>query len=160
MARSARISSSLALLAFVALCFGTAWVASQHEPGAWYAALEKPSWNPPAWIFAPVWAVLYLAMAVAAWLVWRRRQRAAVAVPLTIFFVQLVLNAAWSWIFFGLHRMDWAFLEIVILEAAILATVVLFWRIRPLTGALLVPYAAWVAFAAVLNFTLWRMNAP
>lgn len=159
MVQHGNITHVLALLAFVALCFGAAFFGAQFEPGEWYAALEKPAWNPPAWIFAPVWTVLYLAMAVAAWLVWRTRGWAGAALPLTIFFVQLALNAAWSWIFFGLHRPGWAFVEIVALEAAILATVVVFWRVRPLAGVLLLPYAAWVAFAGVLNFTLWRMNA-
>lgn len=149
----------LTLGVFLALCFGVAFFASQFEPGTWYAGLEKPSWNPPAWLFGPVWTVLYTAMAVAAWLVWLQTGWKGGAGPLTVFFVQLALNAAWSWLFFGLHRIGTAFVEILLLEAAILVTMILFWRIRPWAGALLAPYAAWVAFAAVLNFTLWRMNA-
>lgn len=147
------------IILFLALSFGAALVGSQFLPGAWYAALAKPSWNPPSWVFGPVWTVLYVMMAVAAWLVWRtaggwRPARLA----LGLWLVQLILNAAWSWLFFGLRRMDLALAEIVILWIAILGCVILFWRVRPLAGALLLPYLAWVAFAAVLNGTLWWMN--
>lgn len=160
MPRPNALRSGSTLLLFLALCFGAAFFGAQFEPASWYADLDKPSWNPPSGVFAPVWTVLYLAMAIAAWLVWLRRGWRDGAVALTVFFVQLALNAAWSWIFFGLHRMGWAFVEIVTLEAAILVTAWLFWKVRPLAGALLLPYAAWVGFAATLNFTLWRMNAP
>lgn len=150
--------SALALVAFLALCFGAAWIGSQFEPGAWYQELDKPSWNPPAWVFAPVWSLLYLMMAVAGWLVWRERGRKAVRLALALFVLQLALNAAWSWLFFGLNRPDLAFVEIVVLWLAILATAARFWRVRRAAGALLLPYLAWVGFAGVLNFVLWRMN--
>jgi benzodiazapine receptor len=144
---------------FLALSFGAALVGSQFMPGAWYAEIAKPSWNPPSWVFGPVWTVLYVLMAVAAWLVWRAGGgwRGA-AVPLGLWLVQLVLNAAWSWLFFGQRRMDLALVEIVVLWAAILGCVVLFWRVRPLAGGLMLPYLACVGFAAVLNGTLWAMN--
>lgn len=160
MPRPNALRSGSTLLLFLALCFGAAFLGSQFEPGSWYAALDKPSWNPPPWVFAPVWTVLYLAMAIAAWLIWLRKGWRDGAAPLVVFFVQLALNAAWSWIFFGLHRMGWAFVEIVVLEGAILLTAWLFWKVRPLAAVLLLPYAAWVGYAAALNFTLWRMNAP
>jgi len=157
--------SFLALVLFLVICFGTAAFGGQFAPGAWYAALEKPVWNPPAWVFAPVWTLLYAMMAVAGWLVWRAgAAELAGEVPLRgaalgVYAVQLVLNGAWSWLFFGLQRPGLAFGEIVLLWLAILGTAVLFWRVKPLAGALLVPYLAWVAFAAVLNLALWRLNA-
>jgi translocator protein len=157
MARSA--SFFMGLLAFLALSFGAAWFGSRFQPGAWYAALEKPAWNPPAWIFGPVWTVLYILIAVSGHMLWRRRGERAARIALGWWAAQLVLNALWSWIFFGLQRPGLAFAEICVLLSAILVTTALAWRVRPLAGALLVPYLAWVAFAALLNFTLWRLNA-
>lgn len=153
------LRSSLVLLLFLALSFGAAAFGAQFAPGSWYAALAKPSWNPPSWVFGPVWTLLYAMMAVAAWLVWRQAGWRAAAPALAVFALQLVLNALWSWIFFGLHAPGWALLEILALWLAILATIVLFARVRPLAAWLLVPYLAWVSFAAVLNFTLWRLNS-
>ena len=128
-------------------------------PGTWYAELAKPAWNPPNWIFAPVWTFLYILMGVAAWVCWLRagweRGRAALAV----FVLQLVLNFTWSWIFFGTHRMGWALVEIVILWSAILLTILLFARKSVTAAALLVPYLLWVTFAAVLNAALWHLNS-
>lgn len=126
--------------------------------GPWYGALAKPAFNPPSWVFGPVWTVLYGMMGVAAWLVWREKRHRLRRVALGAFWAQLLLNAAWSWLFFGARRLDVAFGEIVILWLAILAVILLFWRVRPLAGALLLPYLAWVSFAAVLNFALWQMN--
>ena len=127
-------------------------------PGEWYAALQKPSWNPPSWIFGPVWTVLYVMMAVAAWLVWRcggwRRQRG----PLTWYLVQLGLNAAWTPLFFGFHQPGLALIEIMLLLAAAGATMRAFFRVNFTAGLLFIPYVAWVSFATVLNFTLWWMN--
>lgn len=148
------------LIVFVAVCFGAAGVGSLYtNPSVdpWYAALTKPSWNPPNWVFGPVWTMLYLMMAVAAWLVWRRRGAAA-GVPLALFAAQLALNALWSYLFFGLHRPGLAFAEITLLWAAILATLLAFRRVVPLAAWLLVPYLLWVTFAAFLNFTIWRLN--
>ena len=127
-------------------------------PGEWYASLNKPSWNPPAWIFGPVWTLLYTMMAVAAWLVWRRGGFAVHRKPLACFLVQLALNAAWTPLFFGLHQPGWAFAEIVLLWLAIVATLAAFWRVHRPAAWLLVPYLAWVSFATFLNFTLWQMN--
>ena len=127
-------------------------------PGEWYAALRKPSWNPPAWIFGPVWTALYLMMAIAAWLVWRRGGWAVQRRPLTLYLVQLALNAAWTPLFFGLKMPGAAFAEILLLLAAIVATATAFHRVSKAGAALLVPYLAWVSFATFLNFTLWRLN--
>lgn len=147
------------LIVSILLVAGAAAFGSQYGAGEWYRALHKPAFTPPAWVFGPVWSLLYLGMAVAAWLVWLRRQQAPVAAPLAVYLMQLLLNALWSWIFFGQHALGWAFAEILLLDAAILATVILFWRVRALSGALLIPYVCWVSFAAILNYALWRMNA-
>ena len=150
--------SALALVGWLALSFGTAAMGGFFLPGDWYAGLRKPSWNPPNWIFAPVWTALYATMAIAAWLVWIRGGFAGQRVALSLFLVQLLFNALWSPLFFGLHNPVLAFVDIVLLWLAVLATVVGFWKTRPLTGALLVPYLAWVTFASVLNFAIWRLN--
>jgi len=152
----------LGLVVSIVVCFGVAALGSLvTDPNidGWYAALRKPPWNPPNWVFGPVWSVLYLLMAVAAWLVWRRRDFARVSLPLALFGVQLVLNGLWSVLFFGWHRPDLALIEIVFLWSAILATMLAFRRVVPLATRLLVPYLLWVSFAAVLNFTIWRMNS-
>ena len=148
----------LALAGWVALCFGAAALGALFMPGEWYASLKKPSWNPPGWIFGPVWTALYALMAVAAWLVWLRGGFAVQRRPLKLFLGQLVLNAAWSPIFFGLHQPGAAFAEIVLLWAAIVVTLAAFRRVSGAASLLLVPYLLWVTFAAVLNFALWRLN--
>jgi tryptophan-rich sensory protein len=152
----------LGLIAFVTVCFvaaGVGGMVTSSNTGDWYARLAKPSWNAPSWVFGPVWSALYLSMAVAAWLVWRQGGWAGAALPLTMFGAQLVLNVLWSVLFFGLHSPGVAFGEVLALWALILATTVLFWQRSRTAGALFVPYLAWVSFAAVLNFTIWRLNA-
>lgn len=123
-----------------------------------YQRLDQPAWAPPPWLFGPVWIVLYVLMGIAAWLVWRERGFAGARLPLTLFLVHLVFNAAWTGIFFGLRMFGLAFAEIVVLWGLILWILVLFWRVRPLAGALFVPYLLWVTYAAALTFALWRMN--
>ncbi len=127
-------------------------------PGHWYASLNKPSWNPPSWIFGPVWTALYLMMATAAWLVWRRGGWAEQRRALTLYVVQLALNAAWTPLFFGLKMPGLAFAEILLLLTAIVLTVLAFYRAIAAAAWLLAPYLAWVGFASFLNFTLWRLN--
>jgi translocator protein len=149
------------LVLFVVVCFVAAGAGADftsHSVRDWYPTLRKPSWNPPAWIFGPVWTVLYLMMAIAAWLVWRRRGFEGAAGALGIFTLQLALNALWSPLFFGLRNPLAGLLDIVPLWAAILATLVCFLRISPLAGALMVPYWLWVSFATALNFVTWKMN--
>ena len=150
--------SALGLLGWLVVCFSAAAVGSRFLPGAWYATLTKPAWNPPSSVFAPVWTVLYAAMGVAAWLVWRRSGFAGAGAALTAFGAQLVLNALWSYLFFGLHRPGVAFADIVALWVVILVVAVLFWRVDWRAGALIVPYLVWVSFATCLNFALWRLN--
>jgi translocator protein len=153
-----RLRAVLALGGWLVASFSAATLGAFFSPGEWYAALAKPSWNPPAWLFGPVWSALYAMMAVAAWLVWKRGGFLAQRTPLALFLVQLALNAAWSPLFFGLQWPGVAFAEILLLWLAILATLVSFLRVNQVASWLLAPYLAWVSFAAVLNFTLWRMN--
>jgi len=154
--------SLLGLLAWIAACFSAGALGSVFTARAvadWYPQLSKPSWTPPSAVFGPVWSALYLMMALAAWLVWRSRGFSRATLPLALFAAQLLLNLAWSAIFFGLRLPGLAFAEILLLWALILATLIAFWRVTPLAGCLLLPYLAWVTFAAALNFAIWRLNA-
>jgi benzodiazapine receptor len=154
-----KIHPLLALPLFLAVTFVAPALGAFTMPGAWYASLNKPSWNPPAWIFGPVWTALYIMMAVAAWLVWRRGGWPAQRRPLTFYFVQLALNAAWTPIFFGLKNPGLAFAEILLLLMAIVFTARAFRHASRVAAALLLPYLVWVSFATALNFTLWRLNS-
>ena len=152
----------LVLGLFLLVCFaaaGLGGVATASSLGDWYACLCKPVWTPPGWIFGPVWTVLYAAMAVAAWLVWARLGLPAATGALTLFAVQLALNVAWSWLFFGLRNPGVAAIEIVVLWISIALTLLVFRRAVPLAGWLMAPYLAWVTFAAALNVAIWRLNA-
>jgi tryptophan-rich sensory protein len=152
------LKTTLALAGWLALCFSVASLGAVFMPGEWYASLKKPSWNPPPWIFAPVWSALYAMMAVAAWLVWKRGGFSTQRRPLALFLAQLALNALWTPLFFGLHRPGLAFLEILLLWLAIAATLLAFRSVNRAAAWLLAPYLAWVSFAAALNFALWRLN--
>lgn len=147
-----------ALGVWVVVCFGAAGIGAGFGPGEWYAGLNKPSWNPPNWIFGPVWTVLYVMMAVSAWRVTCRGPFPGAWAPLGLFLVQLGLNALWTPVFFGWHAMGAAFGVIVVLWFLIASTAWAFGRVDRLAGALLVPYLGWVGFASFLNWTLWRMN--
>ncbi len=153
-----RARTNLGLLGWLTACFAAAAMGGFFMPGEWYASLTKPSWNPPGWLFGPVWTALYTIMAVAAWLVWKRGGFAGQRGPLTLFLVQLALNAVWTPLFFGLHWPGVAFAEIVLLWLAIAATFAAFRRIDRVAAWLLAPYLGWVGFAAVLNCALWRLN--
>ncbi|HXU28998.1 MAG TPA: TspO/MBR family protein [Thermoanaerobaculia bacterium] len=149
--------SIVTLLVFLALVALAAFFGAHFQPGPWFEGLAKPSWNPPNWVFGPVWTLLYLGMAVAGWLVWKRSGEHVTPV-LVVWFVQLGLNAAWSWLFFGLHRPPLALVDILALLACIVAFAILARRISPAASWLFVPYALWVSFATVLNATIWRLN--
>jgi benzodiazapine receptor len=126
----------------------------------WYASLDKPPFNPPNWVFGPVWTTLYTLMGIAAFLVWRKGIRnREVKIALGIFIIQLVLNTLWSVIFFGLNSLAGGLVVIVVLWIAILLTIITFFRISKVAGALLIPYILWVSFATILNFSLWQLNA-
>ncbi len=152
----------VALAAFVALTFSAAAIGSAFTARSvrnWYPTLRKPPGTPPASYFGPMWTVLYFLMTLAAWNIWRIGDGWSGGSPaITIYLIQLALNALWSAIFFGLRSPVLAFAEIILLWTTILATVISFWRISPVSGALLVPYLAWVTYAAYLNVGIWRLN--
>lgn len=152
----------LGLVLFILICLGAGGlgaIVTTPEINGWYRTIIKPEWNPPDWVFGPVWTTLFVLMGISAWLVWKPAGFRDAATPLALFAVQLTFNVAWSWIFFGLHQIGWAVIEILILWAAILATTVAFFRRSKPAGWLLVPYLGWVSFASILNFTIWRLNA-
>jgi translocator protein len=154
-------NSLAALIVFIVVCLGVAGAGTIFTTGAvrnWYPAIHKPSWTPPEWLFGPVWTSLYLMMAIAAWLVWQKRGSVDVKSALWLFTFQLVLNAAWSPLFFGLKSPLAGLMAIIPLWVAILATLLSFWKISPAAGGLLVPYWLWVSFATALNFSIWKMN--
>jgi translocator protein len=132
-------------------------VASSDAAG-FYGVLSKPSWAPPPGVFGPTWTVLYACMAIAAWLVWRTAGVSAAKGPLVLYLVQLVLNALWTWLFFRWRLGGWALAEIAALWLVLLVTLIRFWRVRAMAGALLVPYLAWVTFAAALTAAVWQRN--
>jgi tryptophan-rich sensory protein len=154
-----RLSSALPFVFFIiaAQAAGALGAIATRKGMAWNDTLEKPSFNPPGWVFGPVWTVLYFLMAMAAWLVWRKKGPGAKP-ALGLWGVQLALNLAWSWIYFGAQRPGAAVIEIVALLGAIVATMAAFLRIERVAGLLMLPYLAWVAFAAVLNWSIWRLN--
>ena len=148
------------LLAWLAISFTASAIGAiaSINAASFYGQLVQPGWAPPSSVFAPVWTTLYALMGIAAWLVWRVDGFRANRSALTFFLVQLAINALWSWLFFAWHFGALAFADIVVLWLLIIATIVSFWRVRPLAGALLVPYLLWVSFAAVLNFSVWQLN--
>ncbi len=155
--RSTQLPALLGWL-LVSLAAGAVGAIASADAGSFYQQLARPAWAPPPWIFAPVWSVLYVLMGLAAWLVWRERMVRATRAALVVFVVQLLANALWTWLFFAWRQGALAFVEIVILSVLVLATVALFWRARPLAGALLLPYLAWVGFATALTWAMWRGN--
>ena len=146
----------LAFFVFACLAIGglSGWVTSTSV-ASWYPTITKPPFNPPAWVFGPVWTTLYVMMAVAAWRVWRKMGWGK---PLYLFIAQLVLNSLWSFLFFGMQSPTWALIDIVPLLALILLTIATFWPIDRIAGGLLMPYAAWVSFATLLNASIWWLN--
>lgn len=147
----------LSLAGFLLLSFGAGAIGAAFPPGDWYAGLDKPSWNPPNWLFGPVWTTLYIMIGVAGWRIFQRVERVPSA-ELAAWGVQLVLNAMWSWLFFGLKLTGVALVEILLLWGAILTTLLLFRRRDKVASWLMAPYLAWVSFASLLNFELWRLN--
>jgi benzodiazapine receptor len=159
----ARSTAGLAigLAVWIMICFSAAAIggfATTSSVGGWYAEINKPSWNPPDWIFGPVWSALYLMMAIAAWLVWKSSTLESTRVALGWFVFHLLLNVFWSVLFFGLQQPGWAFVEIIALWISIMVAIVLFYRHSKIAAGLLVPYLCWVTFASVLNYTIWSIN--
>jgi tryptophan-rich sensory protein len=151
-------SQALGLVGWLLVAFATAAIGALASVDAaeFYARLSKPSWAPPAWLFGPVWSVLYALMGVAAWFVWRSPGPRRVA--LGLFAAQLMVNALWSWLFFAWHQGALAAVEVAVLLALIVATVVAFWRTSRTAALLLLPYLLWVGFASVLTWAVWRNN--
>jgi tryptophan-rich sensory protein len=143
------------LVTFIAAGIGS--IASS-KAGTFYQQLIRPEWAPSAWIFGPVWTILYLLMVIAAWLVWRAQGFRAARIALSLYMIQLALNALWTWLFFVWRLGEMAFIEIIILWVLILCTLIAFWRVRIITGILLIPYLAWVSFASVLTYATWKLN--
>lgn len=136
---------------------GLGALASVNASG-FYQSLTQPPWAPPASWFGPAWTTLYTLMAIAAWLVWRRAGFRGAPMALTLFLVQLVPNALWSWLFFVWHMGAWSFATILLLWLLILATLVSFQRVHRIAGLMLVPYLLWVSLATALNYSVWQLN--
>ena len=125
----------------------------------WYVTLIKPSFNPPSWIFGPVWTILYTLMGISLWIIWKQKLEGKnVKIALTVFFIQLILNASWSFFFFGIKNLDVAFLVIILMWIFIAATIYFFYRISSLAGLLQIPYLLWVSFASILNYSISKLN--
>ncbi|MDX1638486.1 MAG: TspO/MBR family protein [Balneolaceae bacterium] len=148
----------LGLAGWILVCFLAGVVGALVEPGAWYEALNKPTWTPPNWIFPVVWPILYLLMGIAAWLVWKEYGFHGARDGLTLFLVQLGLNALWSWLFFGLHQISTALADIILLWILILFTTLAFNASDRRAAWLMVPYLLWVGYATALNYAIWSMN--
>lgn len=154
-------ASLVGLLGFVIVCLGVSWIAAwatSTSVGSWYQTLAKPDFTPADGVFGPVWLTLYLLMALAGWRVWRKAGFTVGGPALSLFALQLGLNLLWSVLFFGMQLIGWALVEIGLLWLAIAATTLAFRRIDGLAAVLMLPYLAWVSFAALLNFEIWRLN--
>lgn len=149
------------LVGFIAVTFAAAALGSAatfQSVGTWYQTLQKPAWNPPSAVFSPVWTLLYIAMSIAAWRAWRKAAPGAGGGVIRLYGAQLILNALWSILFFGMRRPDLALIDIVALWLLLVLGLVRFWRLDRIAGLLWAPYVAWVSFAAFLNFTIWQLN--
>jgi tryptophan-rich sensory protein len=160
MASQSKQGQVLGLIGWLLVCFAASAVGAvaSVQATSFYSQLAQPGWAPPPYVFGPVWTVLYVLMAIAAWLVWRSGGFRDNRVALTLFLIQLAPNALWSWLFFAWHRGALALADIVLLWVLVVATLAAFWRARPLAGVLLIPYLLWVSFAAVLNYAVWQLN--
>ncbi len=158
--RRSALSSAAGLAVWLAIVFAAAAAGGLASAGAggFYLGLARPAWAPPAWLFAPAWTLLYLLMAVAAWLVWKERGWRGAPAALSLFLAQLAANALWTWLFFAWRLGAAALVEIVLLLALIVLTLGAFGRVRALAGWLLVPYLLWVGYATALTWAVWRAN--
>jgi benzodiazapine receptor len=146
------------LMAFIGICAVAASSGALFPPGRWYDSLRKPAWRPPNWLFGPAWTVLYAMIAVAGWLVWTTAGPGERLVPMSVYGLQLVLNAVWSGIFFGMKRMKLALGEMALLWLSIAVNIAVFWPVHKIAALMLVPYLAWVSFAFMLNRALVKLN--
>jgi len=153
--------SILPLLVFILITLFAGFIGSFFTTpsiASWYAFINKPSFSPPNWLFAPVWSLLYILMGIAAFLIWQKRDNLKTKPALMFYGIQLILNTLWSIIFFGMHNPGLAFLEIIILWSFILITLIKFYKINKTSGILFIPYLIWVSFASILNFAVWMLN--
>lgn len=152
--------SILGLVMWLLITFAAAGIGAvaSANAGAFYGKLSQPEWAPPASLFGPVWTLLYILIAIAAWLVWKDAGFRGASLALSMMIVQLAANALWTWIFFAWHRGALAFVEIIVLWILIVITMILFWRVRPVAGVLFVPYLLWVTFASALTYSMWQRN--
>lgn len=147
----------------IATCMAAALIGGFFTARAvkeWYPSLKKPSWNPPSWAFGPIWTILYILMAISAWLVWKEGGLMQQIIPLSLFGIQLIFNVVWSWLFFYKRSIRGGLYEIVMLWILILATLLAFWSATIIAGLLFVPYLVWVSIASYLNYTVWKLNPP
>lgn len=160
MAHSSAAKQGLGLAGWFLTSFATGGIGGLASVNAadFYGQLAQPPWAPPAWLFGPVWSVLFVLMAVAAWLVWRRHGFRGAGAALKLHATQLAFNALWTWLFFAWRQGALALIEIAVLWLLIAGTILSFWRLHRFAALMLVPYLAWVSFAAALNFALWRLN--
>jgi len=148
------------ILVCVLICAGLGFasgISNVNEVNGWFQTIEKPSWNPPNWIFSPVWTTLYILMGIAAGIIWHSRDERRIQ-ALMLFILQFLFNLAWSYLFFARHAIGWALAEIILMLILIIATSISFYRIKPLAGMLMLPYILWVSFATVLNGAIWMLN--
>ncbi len=155
-----RSTQGIGLLGWIAITYAAAALGAWASTSAasFYASLALPSWAPPARVFGPVWTLLYAMMAIAAWLVWRERGGRRASPALSLYLLQLAINALWSWLFFGWKFGALAFADILVLITLVCTTIVVFARIHRVAAAMLLPYLAWISFAAALNFSVWQAN--
>lgn len=160
MVSQSRQEQVLGLIGWLVISFAASSVGAvaSIQAKSFYGQLIQPVWAPPPWVFGPVWTMLYALMAIAAWLVWRTGGLRNNRIALSFFLAQLVFNALWSWLFFAWQLGEAAFADIVFLWGLIVATLVSFWRVRPMAGVLLIPYLLWVSFASLLNYSVWQLN--
>lgn len=157
-----KINNFWKLIISVLVCLSVGFIGSIFTTPSiptWYATLNKPSFNPPNWLFAPVWTTLFILMGIAAFLIWRKGlKKKAVKNALIIFLLQLVFNTLWSFLFFKFHSPFWALVDIAVLWVLILLTLIKFWKISKAAGILLIPYLLWISFASILNYFIYRLN--
>jgi translocator protein len=144
------------LIAQAAGIIGSFFTASSVQ--TWFTTLTKPDWNPPSWVFGPVWITLYTLMGISAYLVWQKKDMPSAKFALYVYGIHLAFNALWSILFFGLQNPGLAFVEIIFLLVLIVITTILFWKINPWAGVLMIPYIVWVSFATFLNYSIWQLN--
>lgn len=148
----------MGLIGWIFVCSLAGIFGAQFEPGSWYEALQKPAWTPPDWVFPIIWPILYLLMAVSAWMLWKMKTISIYQTEFHWFFVQLVLNALWSWLFFGMQLIGTALAEILLFWISIIFTILLFYNRNKIAGLLLIPYLLWVSYAVALNLAIWQLN--